>query len=215
MINFKNFINLVIYVVIFSAFIPMIVYLWKFSKYDISDNVDDWIKFGDIYVSLASLILLSLLSYIVSIKSINESNKNSLMQKRHESYKELTDNLPFLLEFFPNFQRGVDYLKIDSFKEDKYSEHELNLIHTSKMYSKFHYYLINFQIRYNHIFPYNYKKIEFVRLIENSNILLKYILSINDSIMFKQDKLQKFDEESFKQFSSDLNIFVNEIRFFL
>ena len=73
--------------------IPIIAFIVQFYSYSFSNNIEQWAEFGDYIsgtintlISLASLILLSVLTYYVAENSNKESRKLEFYNKRLEIY---------------------------------------------------------------------------------------------------------------------------------
>jgi hypothetical protein len=81
----------------FVLSVPLVSYVIVFWNGSISDDPNNWGVLGDFVggvlnpiISLASLCILSYLTYLVSLQNVKESKKLLLLEKRMDAYQDLT-----------------------------------------------------------------------------------------------------------------------------
>lgn len=162
-----------------SIAIPILLFTYNFWNQKMSSTISDWGTFGDFMggtintlVSLISLIVLGYLTYLVG-KQSNEANKeNNLLLRRLEAFNELSDFMPKMDFQIKETSKCVNILNENlknNFLSIEKEENYKNIISTQcSNLSKFFSYISYFDVKYKHIFNYNFKSNDFKELKESA-----------------------------------------------
>lgn len=217
--------NLIFFAILFITLLilPLIVFIIKFKSSNISDSISDWAAFGDyigglanIVISVTSLIVLSFLTYIVSKQSSIENRKTNILIRKLDAYEGLTAFFPELNQFF------TEILKVLQMINKRFNEESPNLDEIKELkndfskkvqvFSNFYYFLYTFNVRYGHLFEFNFDKIEFTRAIKNAKLLNEHFISARDSFNFDENKLIPYEHKLTEELFNDLTVIINEFR---
>lgn len=158
--------------------IPLLVYLFHFGKSEISPNPANWGVFGDYIggilnpiLSLASLVVLGYLTYIVSEQSNEKNKKLFLFQKKLNAYEELTKHFKSINSISG---RLIQVIQMDNFNRTLNPEKEReSLFETfqqmseiNRTYLNFYQELFSFNIQYGHLFDYDFSTSEYKELLQ-------------------------------------------------
>ena len=202
--------------------IPVILFIFQFGSYKVSDDVKDWSNaatyfggFLGILISFFSLIILGYITYLINKQSNLENKKTNLLMRKLDAYNELTGYLPKLLYFLPAASRKIassnhHLEKSNDIDNTKYQEEVKELIKHLEFFLHFHLYLVCFQPRYQHLFDYNFKNKDYKELEKLSNELEKYFKEL-----IGKYELAEFDFsglEGMDRYILLLNKFIQELQ---
>lgn len=194
-----------------------------------SNNISDWGTFGDFFggtlntlISGISLIVLGYLTHLVAKQSNEENKKNNLLLRKLDVFDELTSYQPELNIFIGDFIRFLNIINKD-FKTpfltpEKRLHYELELSKKNGFFIELYYYLYSFKNRYGHLFNYNFSSPEYVRLITNGEIMIKFFENNRTLLELKEvrdsEKLDdvELDVNTYEIFLGDLAIFIHKLR---
>lgn len=161
---------------------PTIFFLVYFRDYVIGTDPEKWGQFGDFFggtlnpiISLASLVTLGYLTYLVSTLSTQESKKLFILEMKMQAYDELVA-MRLKLNLVQFDVRNASFLrdsKLPSLKRleilhDEYKQ----VIQCAKVYSELFYMLSGFEMRYGHLFNYVFRDDKFKSLKDKSKKLM-------------------------------------------
>lgn len=167
-------------VVFFVLLIPSVFYVYNFKTFNISKSTNDWGAFGDFFggvtntiISLLSLIILTYISWIVSKLSSEENKKLYILEKRIEAYDNLLKFLPKLHLAPKSIVKKLNLInkwaKRDGIESLEKIEIKLEEISKDVLFChEYHYFLFNFNARYNHLFIYDFNSENYKGLIQTS-----------------------------------------------
>jgi uncharacterized membrane protein len=176
----KKLILIISIVVILVLLIPSAFYIYNFKSFNISKSANDWGTFGDFFggvtntiISLLSLIILAYISWIVSKFSSEENKKLYLLEKRIEAYDELLKYLPKLHLTPKSIVKRLNLINKWAQRDgiESLDKIEIKLEEISKdilFCHEYHYFLFNFNARYNHLFKYDFDSENYKGLIQTS-----------------------------------------------
>lgn len=176
-------------VMVVSLIIPILCFWLKFRFFNFSSNISDWGNFGSYIggvitpiISIYSMIILGYITYLLSENSNEENRKLHILQKKLDAYEEFT-------KFFPRFNQaplklkyileGVarDINEIGTDKELLKKESERIFLQV-EFFVEFYYFLFNFNLRYGHLFKYNFESNDFKQALSLSRQIKDDYLSI-------------------------------------
>lgn len=204
---------------------PVLIYLWNFSGQKLSSDPSNWGTLGDFIggiinpiIALASLIILSYLTYLVSQQS-NEKNKSLLLfEKKLSAYEELTK--PFKeINLVPNritiTLQGMEQLEdlTPEIKLQKLIEIKRQFSDVTNVFTDYYYTLRSCNLNHGHLFEYDFSCSDFSQLLEQINELGKYYNSVATNL-FNKDKVE-LSPDKFKPSPKTMDLLAkvfNEIR---
>jgi len=178
--------------------LPILSFYLKFKNQGLSNSLTDWATFGDYIggsvntiISFLSLIILGYLTYIVSKESISENKKMNLLMKRLDSYNELTYYIPKINLFAPTMNRMIasiskDLDNLEILDDESFKKKKDLTIKNLILFSEFHYFLFSFNVRFGHLYKYDFNSEEFELLLESSNQIHEFFEQIIN--LFELDK---------------------------
>lgn len=215
------FIIIVLVLLLFS--IPTLFYILKFSKFGLSNNVEDWALFGNYLggvltpvISFLNLIILGYITYLVG-KNSNEENKNLFdYKKKIEAYDKLTSYFPLFNATPGKIERSLDRI-IDIVAQGKIPTHEMEPVREMNelfdFYSEFYYFLFNYDIRYGHHFKYEFGCDQFQSLMETIKEIKEYFEKMVSTCQFE---MIEHDGETlyktFEEYGESMSQIVNNLR---
>lgn len=196
---------------------PISIYVWVFHQNQISTDLNSWGVFGDFIggtmnpiLSLANLVVLGYLTFLVAKQSNEQNRKMALHDKRMVAYDRLCENVAKINSFHhksglipqsPNTDE-VDINRLIDYKEKLLSE----LKNMAFFYIELSSSLREFNLRYSHLFDYDFKSYEFVQLVKDSESTFEYFIT---RFNIKEENISPPD---FKLFADRLLHFINAIR---
>lgn len=224
------------YIIIIGAFAvilliiltPALVFFSRFKNFQLSTNMTDWSAFGSYFggitgsiISFFSLLILGYITYMVGKNSTKENKNLFIYKKRIEAYDELIKLMPQInsfpvrtakLKFKLKFGELIDRDKTPESLYEKY----IDLLDCFNFYPDFHYFLYNFNARYNHIFKYDFNSKSYKDLLNfsenfNNSILSRYN-DFDPQMKSHDDNKIDLDFESFIEMHKHLVTFINEIK---
>lgn len=223
--NLKNkvFLSVLFLILLILILIPVFLFVLKFKSYPISNDVEDWVFFGDYFggtvntvISFSSLIFLGYLTYLLSKQSNSENKKNNILMRRMDAYHELTSYLPqvnqFLLDFTKVTGRLFDKLSEENLDYDLIREEKLELNKQKNLFVNFYYLLFYFNVKYGHLFDYDFNSDNYKEIIKKADSLRIFF---EDTTSFFNGEIKKpaiIDIELTPVFFDELTVFINLIR---
>jgi len=220
---FKITILIIIFLIIAT---PILVFISKFDDFEISKNMTDWGALGSYIggitgsiISLFNLIILAYITYIVGKNSIKENKNLFVFKMRMEAYDELM-KFALKLNSIPinsakqRFKQRFDEIKGEVTPEYYYEQYS-SILKVLDFVPDFHYFIFNFNARYNHIFHFDFKSKIYKDLLQSSESLNNSILSLYDDFgSGKSTTGEKinFNTEIFSEMHKHLVDFVNELK---
>lgn len=202
--------------------IPVIIFIINFKSTDISKDISDWAAFGDYIggtintiITFSSLIILSYLTYLVSAQSSIENKNVSLLLRRLDAYDKLTDFLPDINSSMTNITMSVERLvklKSLSINNDFIKEERNDLKRRIKMFSDFYYFLFSYNVRFGHLFKYDFRKTEYVEIAKNAESLKNFYESIGEMIDFPETQMHDYDVILARKLFRDVSLLTNYLR---
>jgi hypothetical protein len=188
--------------------------LLYFSDHEIGTDPEKWGQFGDFFggtlnpiISLASLVTLGYLTYLVSTLSTQENKRLFILEMRMQAYDELVAmRLKLNLVSFDIshlFVRGLTKLPLNTLLEDS-----KQIAQTVRIYTELYYLLAGFEMRYGHLFNYRFRDDKFNSLKDNGKKLMN---RVNATLSTKQESItiQNFpNKEESSLFFSELDQFI-------
>jgi hypothetical protein len=198
---------------------PIGIYIYYFRRLSVSQNPDNWGVFGDYIggtlnplIAIVNLFVLAYLTYLVAKRSNKASKKLFILERKMLAYDELAiiikdvssfndtvrfaDSLMTYYETLPPEQRLAGTIKINEIVKE-----------LAFTFSKFHFSLEQFRIRYSHIFKYDFDGIDFNSLLSEAEQFGK----INEEVLggISSGKVPSQVPDNFNKF---LNKVLNDIR---
>lgn len=207
---------------IFSI-IPAIYFVSNFKSANISEQISDWGAFGDYFggtintiISLFSLIILGYLTFLVSEQSNKENKKINILLRRLDAYDKLSSYFPEINRFISRIYRTVTILndKIEKNIEDQNSITEVKkeLYKKIDFFSEFYHFLFAFNLRYGHLFEYDFNSIFYRNLVENAKLVNDHFKSVEATFELGKDNYVPYNHELTIKLFDDLVIFVDSLR---
>lgn len=203
--------------------LPLFFFILKFYPFGISNDISSWASFGDYLggtmntiISLLSLLILSYLTYLVSEQSNAENKKNNILMRRMDAYDEFATFLPevnqLLLDFNKSTGRLAKRLNILPLDLELINKEKIELHKQIKTFANFYSFLFYFNVRFSHLFEYDFNSELYTRILNNAEVIKKIF---EDSGDFFEGEIGKPDLTNFnllRIFFDDLADFVNIIR---
>ena len=223
--NLRNKIFLFILILVLSILIiiPVFLFVLKFNSNPISDNVEDWVFFGDYLggtvntaISFSSLIFLAYLTYLLSKQSNSENKKNNILMRRMDAYDELTSFLPQVNQFLIDFSKSaniiLDKVTVQPLDIDLIIEKKLELNRQIVLFKNFYSLLFSFNVRYGHLFDYDFNSEDYNKIVENANTLRIFFEKTIDFLNGEMDTPNVIEGDLMRTFFDDLLVFINLVR---
>lgn len=178
-----------------SIFLIIGAYVLNFLRYDISNEPSDWGAFSDYIgglvnpiISIASLVVLGYLTFIISKQGNEENRMLFILEKKLIAYEEFTKHFK---EINLIFKRINDTLTVVNLRRELEPEREgmhvsEGLIELSKItstYSDFYFTLFSFNVKYGHLFKYNFSSEQYDKLLKEVSELRNRYDSISKNII--------------------------------
>lgn len=216
--NYKN----ILVVIGLVSIVPLIIFVFKFWKFEISSNPSDRSNFA-VYLSgtigtlvtLASFIILTKISIDIHKLSSDEHENSLIRERKREAYDNLSMYIPLINRIPLSLLKSSKSINTEFIKdkirkgEEDYILELLENINTEiSSYLDYHLFLFNFKLRYSHLFSFDFKDSNIERVIETSNKYKSSLEAIHENML----NFQKMDPESLKNNMLD---HVNEMVVFL
>ena len=159
-------------------------YILNFKGYPVSKDVTDWANLGSYVggllsplISLISLIVLTYITYLIS-KNDNVANfKLNLLSRRLAAYDRLVEHCPEVLksteEYTKDFDSKFDFEAVLT-NETLKNEMLENCKRVRRSYVELKAELVFFEIRYGHIFEFDFKSSCYTLLLSSLENEIKY-----------------------------------------
>jgi uncharacterized membrane protein len=213
-------------VLLIGILTPIVFYVYQFSGSSLSEDPNNWGVLGDYFggilnpiISIASLIILSYLTYLVSEQS-NEKNKTLVVfQKRLTAYEELTkpftdiNLLGIRISTALQFTNQLELLTPES-KLQKLMKMKQELSQITNTFTEYYYTLRLFNVNYGHLFEYDFSCEDYIQLLEQMKKLGEYHNDISNSL-FDENKTVELSVEKFQPDQATMELManvINEIR---
>lgn len=191
--------NMIIVLVITLLIIlgTVLSYIVNFKEYSVSKDGADWANFGSYIggilsplISLISLIVLTYITYLIS-KNDNVASFNlNLLSRKMDAFDKLVALCPEVLksteEYTKDFNSQTDFIAILT-NEDKKNEMLENCNKVRESYIELRAAVMYFEVRYGHIFEFDFKSncyTSLLKLLENEikyyHYFIKEIQGIGD-----------------------------------
>lgn len=203
--------------------VPSLFYVYNFKSYNLSKSTEDWGTFGDFFggvtntiISLLSLIILTYISWIVSKFSSEENKKLYLLERRIEAYDELLKFLPKLHMTPKAISKKINLINKWVIRDgiESLDKIEIKLEEISKdilFCHEYHYFLYNFNARYNHLFKYNFNSENYKGLIQTSKDFCDGMDEFHKNLSDGKDLTQDI-QVLFDLHVNFLVIFINDLK---
>lgn len=178
--------NIIIVLVITLLIILMTVLLYvvNFMEYSVSKDGTDWANFGSYIggvlsplISLISLIVLTYITYLIS-KNDNVANFNlNLLSRKMDAFDTLVSLFPEVLKSLDeytkdfNSQTNFENILMDEVKKNEILENS-NRVRNS--YIELRAAVMYFEVRYGHIFEFDFKSNCYTSLLKLLESEIKY-----------------------------------------
>nr|WP_315142089.1 hypothetical protein [uncultured Flavobacterium sp.] len=218
--NTTIFFLLLVFIAI--CIIPIASFYLKFRDQEISSNISDWSSFGSyasgtlgIIISFFSLFILTYLTYLVSVQSSAENKKTNILLRKFDAYDKMTSYMTGINQFFPEM-RKLTTLLFKKLKEQKGFDsikEEVSLInHNARFFSEFYYTLFTFNVRFGHLFDYDFNSTDYKSLIVKAEKVNRYFQDVSEKLNMQEVGMPEIDNEVFKQLFDELAKILNELR---
>jgi hypothetical protein len=216
LMKLKNILLITVGLVIFIS--PIIIYMWYFNQSEISTNAEAWGVFGDFVggvmnplLSLANLGVLGYLTYLIAKQSNEENRKRALHDKRMIAYDRLCEHAAAINSF--NYKlRIIPKVNPNEKSVEGLAEHVSELLNEMRKVAHFYIdlssFLREFNVRYSHLFDYDFKSKVYLQLIKDCELVFEYFISKVDS----NDEEVTSGAPPLKQFADKMTDFINAIR---
>jgi hypothetical protein len=222
----KKTLFITIGVIMFASLVVPVLYFWvKFRFSNISSNVSDWGDFGSYVggivtpiISIYSVIILGYITYLLSRNSNEENKKLYLLQRKLEAYEEFSkyfprfNKTPLKLQYIlQRITRNLDEIGTD--KELHKSESE-EIFQQVEFFVEFYYFLFNFNLRYGHLFDYDFESNDYKKSLSLLCQVKDDFLSIYEGFVLLDFSLVKINEsiDKIAKMMDYLVNFTNDIR---
>jgi len=171
---------LLILVFLLILITPVIIYIINFQSFGISSKTFDWAYFGDYLggvftpiISLASLIVLGSLTYIMSRQGSEEKRKLFLLEQKSAAYQDIVKYIKEI-HFLPSkiseygLNIGLIVGKLEGKNMEYFTKEAIKIRDIFNVFSEVYYTLKTFAIRYGHIFNYDFTKTRFNSLLKEA-----------------------------------------------
>jgi len=230
MIPNKKLIYISISILTLVLIFPILLYIYYFRDYSIARDTSVWGTFGDFIggilnpiISLASLIVLGYLTYIMSKQSNVESKKLFLLQQKMPAYNDLVKHfkgINLLTKNMGQFISNTELIEALPLEERaKYLISDIsNLQRQFDVFDDFYYTIYHFNLNYGHLFKYDFDCDDFKTLLEEAKKLYNTVNTMRSNIsltnfgekeFINQDLLSNFFNKAFLE---SLENFINSIR---
>lgn len=194
---------------------PIIFFIYHFKDLEISDNISDWAQFGDYIggtlnpiISYVSLLFVGFITYLVARQSDDHNLQLNLKLKKIEAFDKITSQIE---EFDLYFQGLLNYGNLMKTYASKTKDHQdiSNLLSREvaffdeklKSVTSSRVFFENVNIKYNHLFDYNFSSKEFIHLVnlireiqEQAVSITAEIKSIGIDLLEDIDTLEEINE---------------------
>lgn len=204
------------------AVLPIIIFTFFFNSQVVSDNISDWASFGgyiggtvNTVISVLSFFVLSWLTYLVSDINNKENKKLNILDKKLTAYDELIKFSPeinrrlILIEFLIDKMNYKAELTSDLNDVD-YIKAKKELFQNSNFFIDFYYFVFNFNVRYSHIFEYDFNSEDYKLFLESSKQVKDFFYSVIKKFEIDQGEIPNFPDMEI--FAERLVIIINELR---
>lgn len=183
--------------------LPAYYYLKMFGHASLSSQPENWGVFGDyiggVYnpiISLASLLTLAYLTYLVAKQTGEESKRLFILQRRMEAYDEVAKYLSPINSFNGKLKSSMSMVATyQKLPPDQAIQCMLKLLEEVKnhcnFYPEFYATLQSFNVRYGHLFKYDLNSKEYRDLVEET-LRLSDIMS---TLVSDFDNIKKLPED--------------------
>lgn len=194
-------------------------FAFNFKDHVVSSKINEWGSFGDFFggilISFISLIVLSYLIYLVGKQSSIENKKVNILLRKFDAYDKLTSYSPGLNTFAEEILRKSDLFHKELTSAESLNSNDLLIakkeyIKSLQWYSEFHYFLFSFNLRFSHLFKYDFKNPKFESLLEISGKMQDYMDTAIQVI--ESEKIQSLEMPDFKSLVDLLLELINSLR---
>ena len=164
-------------------FTPIISYLIYFGKNDVTNDPILWGVFGDYLggilnpvFSLASLIVLGYLTYLISEQSNKRNQDLFILEKRMEAYDDLTKHFKEINLVHKKVSQSIIFMNVfEKLDSEKRTEHLFTtlkeLAAITSTFTDFYHTLFSFNARYGYLFEYDFSCLEFTALVKETKVI--------------------------------------------
>ncbi len=215
-------------ILILGTFIaaPIGFYLWTFAGNELSSNPSNWGVLGDYFggilnpiISLASLIVLGYLTYLVNEQSSRKNTNLFIYQKKMDAYEELTkpfreiNLVDIRIKLALQFTNQLNDLNPDA-RLQKAIEMKEKFAHVTNIFTEYFHTLRAFDLTYGHLFKYDFSCSDFVELASEIKKIGDYHNEIGIGLFDNEQEIE-LTVEKFKPNKTTKELMVkvfNEIR---
>jgi hypothetical protein len=192
-------------------FIPIAVYLFNFGSATISSDPTAWGVLGDYFggvlnpiISLASLCLLGYLTHLVS-EQTNKATKNLfILERRMLAYDEIAKFIKPINSFMAKMDNIMSMVPVyNKLQPDQGIEHMITIYdelrELGQIFTEFHYTLFEFNVRYGHLFKYDFSSKEYERLLAESKrvgLMMSNLISDHKTVASLPDEQRSLEKLS-------------------
>lgn len=236
--SYNSIENIAISTLIFIS-IPVLMFIWFFNSQEVSSDISLWGNFGDFFggilnpiISFASLILLGVLTVNVAKQGTEAQELLNFKLKRMEAYDSLAKGFGSLESFVFGAHRSMKFImsSLNIMENhdamiDKYKQESLVISRLRYSVTDFYVLIQKFNIRYGHIFEYDFQTDQFDNLVSmigkiedasaNLDIGFKslgYNVENNSKVITQMRVDLNIVEEGFKKFSEPLADLINKLK---
>jgi len=202
---------------------PILIFAMKFGNNILSEDITLWAAFGDYFggilntiISLFSLIILTYITILVSRLTSKENKDLYILERKMEAYEELTkffselnlvprrlDNSLSSLIRTVQAEQSTDPLTLQKGLNEIRSQVDLVF--------EYHFFLFGFNVRYSHLFEYDFQSENYMELIRTSKIFREGFDSYHKSLADRSDQESNI-QELFDNHMIHLTPFINALR---
>lgn len=218
----------IITLAIVLIFTPILIFIIQFRDYSLSKNLTDWAYFATYIngiMAVASFFIISYLTYIVSKFSSEENKKLNLLNRRLDAFNEISKSIakvtPAMREYTNSFKYHSYIVNNTNIENDPDHMRDMilkniELIHNvHSIFIELSSSILYFNLKYGHLFKYNFDCKEFKELIDIVEELSKYYEFSGEGeklIHGKSDETEKLVSNFEKVTTSVLNDLRKELK---
>lgn len=182
--NVKKNVIIILIITLLLILSTVLSYILNFKGFSVSKDGADWANLGSYVggilsplISLISLIVLTYITYLIS-KNDNVANfKLNLLSRRLEAYDKLVELCPEVLKSTEEYTKDFDSnFSFETILANETLKNEMlaNCKRVRKSYIELRAALVFFEIRYGHIFEFDFKSNCYTSLLSSLESEIKY-----------------------------------------